>query len=363
MFDLFFKKHADGEIRFPRELENKYIVSDKILGKGSFAVVKECTEKRSNKNYALKIILKESIKVHHKYITSLHDLYETKDGVFIITDLASGGELFNQLLLKGSYTEEDAANLMKQLLEGVQYLHDLDIVHRDLKPENLLFKDKSDEADIMITDFGLSKILKSEDDVLLTACGTPGYIAPEVLLQAGYGKPIDIWSIGVIMYTMLCGYTPFWGEDQAALFESIMSGEYEYEEEYWSEISDLAKDLIDKLLTYEPHKRITVHEALKHPWFESANKINILEKVKSNLSAKDRFKRAIHLVQDINRMLKNKNSTNYGDDNDYELINEKEIAADLLRQDQKQSGEKKIREQINNHFESLVIENKITLVN
>ncbi|CAJ0823631.1 16905_t:CDS:2, partial [Entrophospora sp. SA101] len=182
-------------------------------------------------------------KVHHKYITSLHDLYETKDGVFIITDLASGGELFNQLLLKGSYTEEDAANLMKQLLEGVQYLHDLDIVHRDLKPENLLFKDKSDEADIMITDFGLSKILKSEDDVLLTACGTPGYIAPEVLLQAGYGKPIDIWSIGVIMYTMLCGYTPFWGEDQAALFESIMSGEYEYEEEYWSEISDLGHSL------------------------------------------------------------------------------------------------------------------------
>nr|CAG8587692.1 11466_t:CDS:2 [Entrophospora candida] len=303
-------------------------------------------------------------KVHHKYITSLHDLYETKDGVYIITDLASGGELFNQLLLKGSYTEEDAANLLKQLLEGVQYLHDLDIVHRDLKPENLLFKDKSDEADIMITDFGLSKILKSEDDVLLTACGTPGYIAPEVLLQAGYGKPVDIWSIGVIMYTMLCGYTPFWGEDQPALFESIMSGEYEYEEEYWSEISDLAKDLIDKLLTYEPHKRITVHEALKHPWFESANKIDILEKVKSNLSAKDRFKRAIHLVQDINRMLKNKNSTNYDDDSDYELINGKEIAADLLRQDQKQSGEKKIREQINNHFESLVIiENKITLVN
>nr|CAG8436019.1 8643_t:CDS:2 [Entrophospora candida] len=302
IFD-FFKTPGNGETRFPRELENKYIVSKKVLGEGTFAVVRECTEKQTNKNYALKILLKKTVldekmlsteldvlkKVDHPCIVSLHDLYENKDGVFIITDLATGGELFHQLLLKGSYTEENAAALVKQLLEGVAYLHDLEVVHRDLKPENLLFKDKSENADIMITDFGLSKIVKSADDILLTSCGTPSYVAPEVLLGVGHGKPVDIWSLGVIIYTMLCGYAPFWGENEAALLESILKGYYCYEEEYWSGISDLV---------YDPYKRITAKEALQHPWFRSANKFDILEKVKSNLSARQRFKKAIYLQQD-----------------------------------------------------------------
>ncbi|CAH1759905.1 13506_t:CDS:2 [Entrophospora sp. SA101] len=354
IFD-FFKTSGNGETRFPRELENKYIVSKKVLGEGTFAVVRECTEKQTNKDYALKILLKKTVldekmlsteldvlkKVDHPCIVSLHDLYENKDGVFIITDLATGGELFHQLLLKGSYTEENAAALVKQLLEGVAYLHDLEVVHRDLKPENLLFKDKSENADIMITDFGLSKIVKSADDILLTSCGTPSYVAPEVLLGVGHGKPVDIWSLGVIIYTMLCGYAPFWGENEAALLESILKGYYCYEEEYWTGISDLAKDLINKMLVYDPYKRITAKEALQHPWFRSANKFDILEKVKSNLSARQRFKKAICLVQGVNRMnrmLKTKKllttTTTNNDDDEKEKLS---ITIDL-QQDQKLEG-------------------------
>ncbi|CAJ0768221.1 23815_t:CDS:10 [Entrophospora sp. SA101] len=343
------------EIRYPQELENKYRVTAKVLGTGSFAVVKECVEKKTNESYALKILTKKVLKgkekilsteldilkkVHHPYVVSLHDLYESKEGVFIVTDLASGGELFSQLLLKGSYTEKDAADLARKLLEGVAYLHDLGIVHRDLKPENLLFKDTSEDADILITDFGLSKILTSTEDVLFTACGTPDYVAPEVLLQVGHNKPVDVWSIGVILYVMLCGYTPFWGENQAELFESIMSGEYDFEEEYWSEISDSAMDLIEKMLTHDPSKRITAKEACKHPWFESAKKVDILEKVKSNFSAKERFKKAVHIVRGVNRLRKSASSTTIDNvNNSHELVDKKEnistISIELQQEENK----------------------------
>jgi len=293
-FFAFFKKDG-GEISYPADLEKSYRVSKKVLGVGSFAIVKECVEKETGNPYALKVLTKKAIKgkenmlttelgvlkrVNHPNIVKLIDLYESNDGVYIITDLAEGGELFHQLLLKGSYTEKDAAGLVKQMLEGVAYLHDHEIVHRDLKPENLLFKDKSDDPRLMITDFGLSKIMKSSNDILMTACGTPGYVAPEVLLQIGHGKPVDIWSVGVITYTLLCGYSPFWGEDQISLFENIKSGIYEYEEDYWSEISVSAKDLIDKMLEFDPARRITSHQALKHDWFKSAANVDILENVK-----------------------------------------------------------------------------------
>jgi len=314
---------------YPAELEKRYKVSSNVLGVGSFTIKKECMDKKTKESYALKIISKKAIKkgkedmltteldilkkIKHENLVKLHDLYETDEGVYIVTDLARGGELFNQLLLKGSYTEKDAANLVHQMLKGVAYLHENDIVHRDLKPENLLFKDKSDDSILMITDFGLSKILKTNDDILMTACGTPGYVAPEVLSQKGYNKPVDLWSVGVITYTMLCGYPPFYGENQAVLLQSIMAGNYEYDEEDWGEISDDAKDLIDKFLCFDSLKRITAKEALKHKWFTSAADVNILDNVRKHLSPKDTFKRAVRLVQGVNRLQKlskNKQQTN-----------------------------------------------------
>ncbi|KAF9022304.1 Calcium/calmodulin-dependent protein kinase type 1 [Haplosporangium bisporale] len=253
-------------------------------------------------------------KVRHPNCVSLLELFETEDAVYLVTDLAAGGELFDQLLQKGSYTEGDAARLVYQILLGVAYLHDRDIVHRDLKPENLLFSDKTENARLMITDFGLSKVLTTQNDVLMTACGTPGYVAPEVLEQIGHGKPVDMWSVGVIAYTLLCGYTPFWGEDQPALFESIISGEYEYEEEYWSDISQLAKSFIDSLLVRSAEKRPTATQALNHPWFRAmleqdmltplspADSVNLLPGFRKNFNARKVFKKAVRAVGILRKM-------------------------------------------------------------
>ncbi|KAI9020016.1 kinase-like domain-containing protein [Phycomyces nitens] len=309
---LFKKTHEKSdEPPYPAELEKSYKITNKILGVGSFAVVKECIAHDTQKAYALKIILKKVIagkehmlyseldilkQVRHPHVVSMHDLYESKEAVYIVTDLASGGELFTQLLDRGSYTEKDASNLMKQVLEGLSYLHSQDIVHRDIKPENLLFKDTTKDSSLLITDFGLSKILKTHDDILMTACGTPGYVAPEVLLQIGHGKPVDLWSVGVITFTLLSGYTPFWGEDQAALFESIMSGRYEFDEEYWSAISESAKDFVDGLLTFKPEKRLTAEEALSHPWItenlshSSCDGHDIAPTVRKGLNSRRSFK-------------------------------------------------------------------------
>ncbi|KAG0023463.1 hypothetical protein BGZ82_010739 [Podila clonocystis] len=315
--------------RMHPELLELYTVTDHVLGVGTFATVKEIILKETGKSYALKIILKKSLqgkgamidteisvlsKVRHPNCVSLLELFETKDAVYLVTDLAAGGELFDQLLQKGSYTEGDAARLVHQILLGVAYLHDRDIVHRDLKPENLLFSDKAENARLMITDFGLSKVLTAQNDVLMTACGTPGYVAPEVLEQIGHGRPVDMWSVGVIAYTLLCGYTPFWGEDQPALFESIISGEYEYEEEYWSDISPLAKSFIDSLLVRPAEKRPTAEHALNHPWFRAmleqdmvtplspADSVNLLPGFRKNFNARKVFKKAVRAVGILRKM-------------------------------------------------------------
>ncbi|KAG0026002.1 Calcium/calmodulin-dependent protein kinase type 1 [Podila clonocystis] len=308
--------------RYHPKLLDLYTVTDHVLGVGTFATVKEIKLKSTGQSFALKIILKRTIqgkggmldteiavlsKVRHPNCVSLLEMFETEDAVYLVTDLAEGGELFDQLLQKGYYTEADAARLVHQILLGVEYLHSLDIVHRDLKPENLLFADKSENARLMITDFGLSKVLTGQNDVLMTACGTPGYVAPEVLEQIGHGKPVDLWSLGVIAYTLLCGYTPFWGEDQALLFENIISGEYQYEEAYWKDISPLAKSFIDSLLIVSAEKRPTASQALNHPWFRAmldqtvatpspTDTVNLMPSVKKNFNATNVFKKAVRAV-------------------------------------------------------------------
>ncbi|KAF9357772.1 hypothetical protein BGX34_009226 [Mortierella sp. NVP85] len=312
----------------PRLLE-LYEVTDKVLGEGTFATVKEIKLKSTGQSFALKIILKKNLKgkigmldteiailskVRHPNCISLLEMFETEDAVYLVTELASGGELFDQLLKKGYYTEVDAARLIREILLGVEYLHSMDIVHRDLKPENLLFLDKSENARLMITDFGLSKVLTNGDDVLMTACGTPGYVAPEVLEQIGHGKPVDMWSIGIIAYTLLCGYTPFWGEDQATLFGNIIAGHYEYDDEYWKDISPLAKAFIDRLLVRPAEKRATATQALADPWFNAmldqdpaissspAESVNLLPGVRKNMNTGNVFKKAVRAVGILRRI-------------------------------------------------------------
>ncbi|KAF9175606.1 hypothetical protein BGX20_003275 [Mortierella sp. AD010] len=340
------KREKERGPKMHPDLLELYDVTDHVLGVGTFATVKEIVLKSTGKKYALKIILKKTLKgksqmldteisvlskVRHPNCVSLLEMFETEDAVYLVTDLAEGGELFDQLLKKGFYTEGDAARLVYQILQGVEYLHSLGIVHRDLKPENLLFEDKSENAKLMITDFGLSKVLTNGNDVLMTACGTPGYVAPEVLEQIGHGKPVDMWSIGVIAYTLLCGYTPFWGEDQPSLFESIISGEYEYEEEYWKDVSPLAKGFIDTLLR-KASERPTASQALTHPWFRAvleqdmitpvspAESVNLMPGMRKNFNARQAFKKAVRAVGLIKKMAGAQASFSSGEDTDHETV-------------------------------------------
>ncbi|KAI5614850.1 calcium/calmodulin-dependent protein kinase 1Db isoform long [Silurus asotus] len=219
----------------------------------------------------------------------------------------SGGELFDRIVEKGFYTEKDASALIKQVLDAVNYLHSLGIVHRDLKPENLLYFNPRDESKIMISDFGLSKMEGAANDIMSTACGTPGYVAPEVLAQKPYSKAVDCWSIGVISYILLCGYPPFYDENDSKLFEQILKAEYEFDSPYWDDISDSAKDFISNLMQKDPEKRFTCDEALRHPWIAEDTALckNIHESVSRQMKknfAKAKWRQAFNATAVIRHM-------------------------------------------------------------
>ncbi|RKP34724.1 myosin light chain kinase [Dimargaris cristalligena] len=309
-------------LRKPDSFETRYTITPHVLGSGNYGVVKRAIHNSTQKEYAIKIIprkvlssnkpgseryLKSEIEIlrqiHHPNIVSLAEIHQTDEYIYLVMGLALGGELYEQLFVQGHYTERDARRIVHQILKGVAYLHSRDIVHRDLKPENLLLKDNSPQADIMITDFGLSTILPHENAVLLTACGTPGYVAPEVLVQTGYGREVDLWSLGVIAFCLLCGYTPFWGEDNPSLFEAIKSGAYEFEEAYWYYISPEAKQFITRLLQVDPDRRPTALDALSDPWFQlefQSTPVDLADMVKQNMESKKTLRKAFNVVSAAN---------------------------------------------------------------
>ena len=190
--------------------------------------------------------------------------------MYLITDLCLGGELFERICQKGSYYESDAQKIVRVVLDGVGYLHQRGIVHRDLKPENVLFRTMKEDSDLLIADFGLSRIIDEEKfHILTTTCGTPGYMAPEIFRRTGHGRGVDIWAMGVITYFLLCGYTPFDRDSSMEEMQAILSGDYSFEPaEYWEGISDTAKDFISRCLTVEPGERITCAQALEHQWLK-----------------------------------------------------------------------------------------------
>lgn len=262
-----------------------------ILGRGVSSTVRRCIEKESGKEYAAKIIdisadmegstgctIKHATQREidvlrmmegHPYIITLYDVFESSTYIFLVFELCKNGELFDYLTKVVALSEKRTRQIMRQLFEAVKYIHSKNVVHRDLKPENILL---DDNFNIKVSDFGFAKQLEP-NELLFELCGTPGYLAPELLRAAlcegspGYDKSVDLWACGVIMYTLLAGFPPFWHRRQYQMLRSIMEGRYAFRSPEWESITEPPKDLIRKLLTMEPKDRVDALGALRHEFF------------------------------------------------------------------------------------------------
>lgn len=287
---------------------------DKVLGEGSFAVVRKGIKKSTNEDFAIKIIDKTNLEsddqlalqteveilsqIDHPNIVKLHEIYDEKTRFSMCMELMTGGELFDRIVEKEHYSEKEAADTIRPIVDALRYCHSMGIAHRDLKPENLLYASADPNSILKITDFGLAKVINN--DLMTTACGTPGYVAPEILEGKGYDLAVDYWSIGVIVYVMLCGFPPFYEDSNEKLFNAIKKGEFEFPSPTWDQISDYAKDLIRKLLVTDPAKRLNADGILKHPWIigdvtPRKNLPTVTAKIKE-FNARRRLKRAQLLV-------------------------------------------------------------------
>uniref|UniRef100_A0A1Q3G4G1 phosphorylase kinase n=1 Tax=Culex tarsalis TaxID=7177 RepID=A0A1Q3G4G1_CULTA len=295
-----------------------------ILGRGISSTVRRCIEKETGKEFAAKIIdlgaaetgdsnhmleaTRQEIQIlrqvmGHKFIIELQDVFESDAFIFLVFELCRQGELFDYLTSVVTLSEKKSRYIMRQIFEGVDYIHSKNIVHRDLKPENILL---DDSLNVKITDFGFARRLK-DGEKLFDLCGTPGYLAPETLKcnmfedAPGYSKEVDIWACGVIMFTLLVGCPPFWHRKQMVMLRNIMEGKYSFTSPEWVDISEDPKDLIRKCLVVDPAKRITVTEALKHPFF---NTVNVPEKLRkqSQFNARKKFQFAILCVRAMVRI-------------------------------------------------------------
>uniref|UniRef100_A0A8C1MAA7 Calcium/calmodulin-dependent protein kinase 1Da n=1 Tax=Cyprinus carpio TaxID=7962 RepID=A0A8C1MAA7_CYPCA len=314
---------AGGDCTWKKQVDDikEMFEFKEVLGTGAFSEVVLAEERSTGKMFAVKCIPKKALKgkessieneiavlrkIKHENIVALEDIYESSNHLYLIMQLVSGGELFDRIVEKGFYTEKDASTLIRQVLDAVNYLHSMGIVHRDLKPENLLYFNPQDGSKIMISDFGLSK-MEGTGDVMSTACGTPGYVAPEVLAQKPYSKAVDCWSIGVIAYILLCGYPPFYDENDSKLFEQILKADYEFDAPYWDDISDSAKDFISCLMEKDPSKRYTCEQALRHPWIAGDTALckNIHESVSRQMRknfAKSKWRQAFNATAVVRHM-------------------------------------------------------------
>jgi len=300
------KKTFDGEYK-----------RGKTLGEGAFSVVVEATNKSSGESYAVKVVTKSKLtkedeialkdeilvlkELKHQHIIRLYDVFEEKDFWYLVTEKMMGGELFDRIVSKSFYNEKEARDVCKILFEAIGYCHSKAVAHRDLKPENLLLRSEENDSEIKIADFGFAKKVLTANS-LTTQCGTPGYVAPEILEGIPYDTKSDMWSLGVIVYILLGGYPPFIEQNQRELFRKIRKGQYEFHEEYWGAVSADAKDLISSLLTVSPAKRLSAQEALKHKWMTQDDSVLAGMSLDANLSelrkynAKRKFKAAVNAV-------------------------------------------------------------------
>ncbi|XP_059052241.1 phosphorylase b kinase gamma catalytic chain, skeletal muscle/heart isoform [Achroia grisella] len=295
-----------------REFYAKYEPKE-IIGRGVSSTVRRCIEKETGREYAAKIIdlsqeSQDGVDTHtmrdatrqeinilrmvagHPYIIELQDVFESETFIFLVFELCKNGELFDYLTSVVTLSEKKTRYIMRQVLEGVRYVHSKTIVHRDLKPENILL---DDQLNVKITDFGFAKVLK-EGEKLFELCGTPGYLAPETLKAnmfedaPGYDTGVDVWACGVIMFTLLVGCPPFWHRKQMVMLRNIMEGKYSFTSPEWADISDDPKDLIRRFLMVEPNDRISLQDALNHSFFNPVLWDQDMTPLKRSLSSSSR---------------------------------------------------------------------------
>jgi len=288
---------ASSEEETKKENISDYYTLGEEIGRGSFSTVKRGRQKQTGKEYAIKCIQKKFIKMHllereikimkklkHQHILPLIEVFEDKDSIFLVLELVTGGELFDKIVERGNYNENDARKIVSQILDAVQYLHSEGVVHRDLKPENLLCVDNEDHIHIYVADFGLSRVFQDREQ-LNTYCGSPEYVAPEVLACVPYEKAVDLWSIGVITYILLTGFLPFYDKNHTVLFEKIQNVDYNWDD--CPEVSLEAKHFIQHLLVKDPKKRYTAEAALSHPWVKGHGYEELLGRQSFQLLIKD----------------------------------------------------------------------------
>ncbi|EPS69569.1 calcium-dependent protein kinase 8, partial [Genlisea aurea] len=284
-----------------RNIEELYDIGHE-LGRGEFGVTHLCTGKNGGEVYACKSISKKKLitKVdiedvrreveimkhlpHHPNIVSLKETYEDAEAVHLVMELCEGGELFDRIVSRGHYTERAAAAVTRTIVEVIQDCHNHGVMHRDLKPENFLFASKKENAPLKAIDFGLSVIFKPGER-FNEIVGSPYYMAPEVL-RRNYGPEVDVWSAGVILYILLCGFPPFWAESEQGIARAILRSVVEMKREPWPRVSDKAKDLVKKMLNPDPEQRLTAQQVLDHPWLANAKavpNVSLGETVKARL--------------------------------------------------------------------------------
>ncbi|XP_072220704.1 death-associated protein kinase 3 [Leuresthes tenuis] len=295
---------------FRQEDVELYYEMGEELGSGQFAIVRKCKEKSTGVEYAAKFIKKRRLsssrrgvsreeierevnilrEIQHSNIITLHDIFENKTDVILILELVSGGELFDFLAEKESLSEEEATQFLKQILDGVYYLHSKRIAHFDLKPENIMLLDKNvPNPRIKLIDFGIAHQIKAGNE-FKNIFGTPEFVAPEIVNYEPLGLEADMWSIGVITYILLSGASPFLGETKQETLTNISAVNYDFDEEYFSNTSELAKDFIRRLLVKDPKKRMTIDDSLEHPWIKVIKRRNVRQEERDHKTERRRLK-------------------------------------------------------------------------
>lgn len=304
---------VDGSLQTPpfslpqptRKFFEIYELGD-VLGEGGDAVVHMGINIYTGEKVAVKIAKRASLdprkesamkrefdilkSLKHPNVVKTIDLFEEDQSYFFVLEYMKGGELFDRVVKKMQYSEKEARDTIRCILSAVEYLHSHDIVHRDLKPENLLLESEDDDTSIKVADFGLAKTI--EGNALISKAGTPEYWAPEILESKPCGKPVDMWAIGVISFVLLGGYTPFHSKDRSILYANICKADVKFHPKRWSAVSDAAKSFVRALLTYDSTRRMTVTEALQHPWIAANDEVLAQQNLTDNLEELKKFNSA-----------------------------------------------------------------------